>query len=809
LALGTPAYMSPEQAAGDQHVDGRTDVYSLGCVLFEMLAGEPPYTGPTAQAIIAKRFSEPVPQLRVVRESVPAGVEQSIRRALAKVPADRFSTMAEFGSALREHPRAVKRSILRRPDLRAILVAIGLLAVGVVLRPWSPSRLPLDPNLLAVAPFDVLDPSLHLWREGLVDILSRNLDGAGPLRTVPQTVGLQRWTGRADRASAEKFGRRTNAGLVVFGNMLRKGGDSVSLRATVLDLTGRKSEPDLEVRGDTAMMGELADSLGVRILQALGRNRPIGSVRQVSIGSRSLPALKAFLYGEQFYREGLWDSALVYYDQAIARDSMFALAFARMSIVLRWDPPTYRAYRPEEEYSRRAVRLNHGLSPKDSMLLAADSLDLAAGDAANPADWIRFRWRKKSTLEETAVRFPADPEVWYAVGEERYHSPSPLVGEGPRSALDAFDHAIALDSGFAPAYEHTMQLAMKLNRPDLAQRYAAGYLRSDPGEANAPYIRLAVLLLDPARSHAPETIRLIDTIPGIPLFRAGLEHLGYWADSAESAVRLLQALAGQRHDFPDPDDFVADTLMQRQFLANVLAYRGHLHEAYAADQPLLLDPAASATSAWLDPFLNLSLLGVIPDSLAAAHFGRALGSREAWPMFDFATARQLSGLPWWLSRRDTVSLARFASRAAREASRQETPRGKLQVEYFLAATPAYLALARGDSTGALRLFQAISDTLCLASTCFHEQLILARLLAAQGRNREAGNVLERWAWSGDGAFFGIGMLERGRVAERLDDRQKAIESYQFVVDLWRHADPELQPYVAEARNALARLTQEG
>ena len=226
-------------------------------------------------------------------------------------------------------------------------------AAGILLSRTRPAS-PTDPNLLAIAPFDVLDPSLQVWHEGLVDILSRNLDGAGPLRTVAQSVGLKRWQGRADRVSAESFGQRTGAGLVVFGSV-RKTRDTVSLRATVLDLARKRVEPDLEVKGDTADIGDLADSLGVRILQVLGRDRPIGAVRRVSIGSRSLPALKAFLYGEQFYRRGLWDSALVYYDRAITQDSTFAIAFRRMATVLGWHPASAHAYRTGEEYLRKSV----------------------------------------------------------------------------------------------------------------------------------------------------------------------------------------------------------------------------------------------------------------------------------------------------------------------------------------------------------------------------------------------------------------------------------------------------------------------
>src|SRR3989454_1037909 len=99
LSLGTPAYMSPEQATADPKLDGRSDQYSLASVLYEMLAGEPPYTGPTAQAIIAKRLSEPIPHVSTLRQ-VPSPVELATSRALSKSPADRFHTVGEFASAL-------------------------------------------------------------------------------------------------------------------------------------------------------------------------------------------------------------------------------------------------------------------------------------------------------------------------------------------------------------------------------------------------------------------------------------------------------------------------------------------------------------------------------------------------------------------------------------------------------------------------------------------------------------------------------------------------------------------------------------
>jgi serine/threonine-protein kinase len=141
LSLGTPAYMSPEQAAAKSKLDGRSDQYSLACVVYEMLAGEPPYTGPSAQAIIAKRFSEPIPHVSTLRE-VPAGVEATIRRALSKSPADRFPTVGEFSKSLARHGHATaaQKIGLRswRMDLPsrrtvATISAASVLAIGAAL----------------------------------------------------------------------------------------------------------------------------------------------------------------------------------------------------------------------------------------------------------------------------------------------------------------------------------------------------------------------------------------------------------------------------------------------------------------------------------------------------------------------------------------------------------------------------------------------------------------------------------------------------------------------------------------------------
>src|SRR5439155_20960450 len=100
IAIGTPHYMSPEQATGSAGIDGRSDLYSLACVLYEMLAGHPPFLGGTAQAILARHAMDPVPPLRTARGTVSGALEQALVRALAKSPADRYATVVQFADAL-------------------------------------------------------------------------------------------------------------------------------------------------------------------------------------------------------------------------------------------------------------------------------------------------------------------------------------------------------------------------------------------------------------------------------------------------------------------------------------------------------------------------------------------------------------------------------------------------------------------------------------------------------------------------------------------------------------------------------------
>src|SRR5947208_295038 len=409
-------------------------------------------------------------------------------------------------------------------------LAVAAAAVAILLRSKAPSS--LDPDLVAIAPFDVLAPTLELWHEGLVDVLSRNLDGAGPLRTVSPTVVVRRWSGRADPTSAKELGRKTGAQVVVFGGIVAAGQDSVRLPSTVFDVGSGTALAELELHGTAARMDRLSDSLTVGVLRELGRTRPIGAVRLASLGSTSLPAIKAFLRGEQFYRRAVWDSALVYARRAVAIDSNFTLALRRIPLVLWWSISDTSW----TTYELRAGALNHGLAPRESLLVAADSL-WGALDQGEASEWPLMRHLVR-TLEEALRRYPDDPEVWYLWAEMAYQHYSPLQIPVQKN-LEAYQRAIELDSAFGPAYEHAVDLAIRMDRLDWARRYAG----AERALAPAPYVATSLSLIDkllsPRGAQSPEVARMLDTLSGDSRWETPVT-IRRWPDSAETVLRLAR-----------------------------------------------------------------------------------------------------------------------------------------------------------------------------------------------------------------------------------------------------------------------------
>ncbi|MEO7647862.1 MAG: serine/threonine-protein kinase [Gemmatimonadaceae bacterium] len=191
LAIGTPQYMSPEQASGEHNLDGRSDLYALGCVLYEMLAGEPPFTGPSAQAVVSKHLGAPIPSVRILRPDVPAHVDAAIGRALAKSPASRFATTGEFMAALARP--AARPPVSRKAAIRAAIALVAVVAVTATVWAATQSSLFGDKRPVVILmdsshPARIYDSSTMASNGTNADVLSDVLADL-PITTQKEAIG--------------------------------------------------------------------------------------------------------------------------------------------------------------------------------------------------------------------------------------------------------------------------------------------------------------------------------------------------------------------------------------------------------------------------------------------------------------------------------------------------------------------------------------------------------------------------------------------------------------------------------------------
>ncbi len=711
----------------------------------------------------------PSPETRALMETIRARVEPQVFVSAGNL-------LPKQRQAAAEPPP--QRSHARR-SLR-LLALLGILLVGGIA--FIASRVgpnhSLDGNLIAVAPFDLVGPQPDsVWGEGLMRLLGAKLDGAGALRTARATTVARGWRGRVDQVGGVAFARRAGAGLVVVGTIAQDGRDSMIVSATLLDAARDRSLGEVSARDALLRVDRVADSLAVGLLQRLGPLRTIRAIRLPSIGSASFQALKAFLQGEQFYRRGEMDSAYGYYDRAVRLDAQFALAINRRGRALSWTRGWYNATALAD--LTRAAELNRGLGVRDSLLLKADSLgvELTLYEGVD-AGW----WRRSSNLFDllrlATTQYPADAEFWYELGVARlFYDDRPYATYG--DALQAFDQAIALDSAFAPAYLLPIELAFNLADSARALRYARAYVALNPTGSDADATRLMLRLIHSTTREQSSVMQALERASPDMLMRIQ-NALHRWPDRMETGVLVTRVLASI--DAPLLTQPTCRSSCRRVMLAAQLGFRGHLQEARRiAGMPRQL---AS----------DYVVLGAIPPETIAV-----IGARYR----PTAGAPFLGLLWWWTQRGDTASLTRYARIVDSLASAARSNAQRSYWMYITDVARAYRALGMRDTASALHRFEALPDSVCPA--CTLPRLQRAQLLRAVGRLHEANNRLregERIFFTPSAVLFA---LERGRVSERLRDWECAARSYQYVIDTWISADSSLNPYVGEAREALARL----
>ncbi len=722
VTLGTPAYMSPEQAAGERELDGRSDLYSVGCVLYEMLAGSPPFTGRTPAAVLARHIQEPPPSLRVVRPTVPPAIERAIETALAKVPADRYPTASHFVTALTAAAGLLDSQRQLRARRRNAALFGGAAALGLAVVGWQLIAMPrrLDSQRLVVYPLVVSGGGRQdaTLAENVTDALREALTSSGYVRVVdawPLLDERQRSNPRtvsAERARA--IARRQGGGFYVGGQISR--GDSVRVFLQLEDLAADSSRSWQLVFGLT----DGAWSIGVRAArELLPLLIPAGrGVDLTSLGNLSPAATASFLQGERAYRRGRFKEALEHYRTAVRADSTFALAYLKGAQSASWD------YRLTEAKELIGLALAH--------------------DAALPPRYVHFargfghylEFRADSAVQEFRQVLELDPdwaEAWARLGEVYTHL---LPRDSPLDSLAAaaFVEARRLDPTFAPVLYHLVESTLR------------------KGDA-----RSAARLMEQFRHGQPDSVELVSTELMLQCVERGPQAVDWRAAT----------LRGPRYVTEAARSLAVGGLRQPECTAaawnGILAYDttsppSRVDYRWAAllglQSVLFAQARYPEIERLLDTVFDADLLGQVYILDAVAGANAAIDSRAEVAANRLresygAAPKDMWSLPLWYlgiweAHRGRGAEARaigetLAARAAKSGDREET--------LLARSVMARAALARGDSAGALKLLEELVPTTGRGALTWSpweslggERLLLAQLRLARGEFAEAIRV---------------------------------------------------------------------
>ena len=438
LAVGTPAYMSPEQAAADPALDARSDQYSLACVLYEMLAGEPPFDAPTAAATMARRLAESPPSLRAARETVPEPVEHAIRRALARTPADRFATTGAFAEAL-AGPR--------------------------------PSR--ASPRSVAVLPFLNMstDPENEYFADGITEDVIAQLSKIRALTVVSRTSVMPFKTRQQGlREIADRLGVAT-----LLEGSVRRAGDRVRIVAQLIDAAGDRhvwaETYDRQLTDIFAIQSEVALHIAAALKAELS---PDERARVAREPTTDLRAYQLYQQGRHhlalFTAEGM-RAAVDYFERALARDP--SLAPAHVGIALAYtELGETGMLGPDEAYPRATAAAQRALALDPD--LGDAHTTTAYGRMVHEFDWAGAEAEYRRALELS----PSSADAYDLYGRlcsalERHDEA--VAMQQRAQELDPLVHRVDLATALLRAGRHAEALDAALRAVELDREYARSH----------------------------------------------------------------------------------------------------------------------------------------------------------------------------------------------------------------------------------------------------------------------------------------------------------------------------------------------
>jgi len=742
LAVGTPEYMSPEQASGDSYLDGRADVYALGCVLFEMLAGQPPFRGNTAQTILARHRIEPIPSVRVLRPDLPGWVEEVIRRALAKAPADRYRSAAAFRAALLAG--ASGRGQLARWVRRAVLGVAGV-AGGLLVWQAVPHGPALDPNKVMGFPLLVRGGASTFAVEQVEEAIAAAMQDTDPLRWLRARLFLGATAGAGLPADSATRVARARGARYWLGGSLSRVGDSVLVRLELFDAEADSLVDSRSVSGPDTMP---AYALAFRAVNALlpkivGRST---HVDQKYLGRHAPAAVAKWLEGEVAYRNGRYTDAMAFYREALGADSSLVSAALKAAMTAAW----LAEYPAGDTLIRLALQHEADLPPLNR-LFARGLQHQFGGNGDSALAWFR----------QAVNAAPEWSEGWYGLGEALYHL-WPAGDNLDSLAQDAFRRSLALDPDFAPVVFHLAELTIVNGRSDESARLVERHRRLTADTVQQMQLDVMLKCVQSGPATVDWGALAARAEPGFQLLTAGrmFSAGGQYLDCAEYAYR-----AALLSPAPDPD-------IRRRWdaalgLHHIFIARGEHARARRFADSLAANGVIAGRGLWI----LQAMLGSGSDSA-----GKAEIALLQIPLDSMSLARLWWFGEWSAHYGDTIQLAAVADHLRRRA--QASGRATDQVPARVMA--ARLLLLRGDTAGAIDSLQAIRPVAPFPHLVWRywealapERLLLARLLLAKGYPAQAMRVAQSFdgqRTAVDVAYLPASLEVRRRAAAQMVDR---------------------------------------
>ena len=517
LTIGTPEYMSPEQAAGDRDLDGRSDLYSLACVIYETLAGEPPFAGASARAVMAQHLSEAPPPLRARRPDAPAAVEQALARALAKDPADRFATVAQFVTAL---------EATDAPGAAPALVG--------------------KTRSLAVLPFvnGSADPENEYLCDGVTDELINALTKVEGLRIASRT-SVFALKGKPQDIRA--IGALLGVSAVLEGTV-RKADDrlriTVQLAAADDGRTLWSERYDRRLDDVFAVHDEIArtivSTLRTTFLADIADPTPRRYTDNVQAYSLYLKG--RFCWNKRS-QEGVRE-AIAYFEQAIDHDPGYALAYSGLS----------DSYGLQVDY--RGVPVTEGYKLARRYALKALELDDTLPEAHTSLAWVQFAYDWDWAAAERSYRRALELNPAYATGHHWYSFVLLVTGQADQALVEAHT-ALELDPSSLSIRRGLGWLYYYTRRYEAAVYHLRRAIAMNPTSEDTYRILGLVLTQQGAYDEAERAFREAITLsPELSYATAGVAHvLALQGRRREAEALLAELEARAREHYVSPVAF--------------------------------------------------------------------------------------------------------------------------------------------------------------------------------------------------------------------------------------------------------------